>query len=1022
MKKSIISILTISIIASIGLYAWYVYQKSTVIAQRQKQLLTIAQQRVKEINHYLATKEDYLRSLAQEEKVIKFLATGQHDQKFNSFIQSYQKAANFKNIVLIDADGNVIFANNDPEKFKINVTEHPYQQMSLSQSFDRSIKTMTPDVASFSFDKLLKKPTLYSTIPVFDSQTKFIGVVAVQLNVQEIYAITNNYFDLGKTGDVILAESIEHGAQIIAPTRNDPDSAFDIIEYQDGKAAMPIQHAIQGSEGSMVALNYRGQKVVAAWSYIPALAWGITVTIAYNEAAQPIKDAYNWWWGSLFILLAISLLLCLIEHRTILAWIKKHIAVHPVNVALSIGIAGTIVLTTYLAYHYTNLQYIYVAQAHQSAERKIQHVTDQISNELENIMLRAQAIADDLSEGRLHKTDIEIRVKRDIKENPLLYGLIVAFEPYQFDETRKLYAPHFVRHNDDYKHEQLDTLYDYTKEKTALGQPSTIWYQTALEKGASWLKPMKQQLTGTMVAQYVVPFYEKDDTQKPIGVIVAEFALDSLSWFTKKIMIGTTGYSFMISKGGTFIYHPNKTLVANQQTIFDYAQKQINKPLHTIGKTIIKGGQGHKSYIDPTTSAITWIHYAHIPHSPWSLALVFQEEEISIPAAMIRHALMSIITALLLGLLFLLLLLCRIFVARKKFMQMLALSRSIILLCGLGGLWFIISQTVGEAEQITNEVITNNQASLNAFIEEKRQEAASKYQKVITIPTGILIKSLDFDDANHITFNGYIWQHYTKGMPLARKIMVPGATKISLEKIHEEKSGSREVIGWKVTATIPEKFSYTQYPFDRKHVIIPLSHPDQNILLTPDFNGYESFYQAQFLGIPRDFSLSRFSIEDTFFSYRATEQQAAITNTPSDESIELHYTMLLNRNTLHAFIIYIIPLFVILFSLFAALAFTKVTDRITSAAIIPYTAPLFALIILHGNLRRTFITGDILYIEYLFFLTYVTIILAISFNILISRQERKTKTNLSFISILIKLFFWPTQFALWYGATIIAFY
>jgi C4-dicarboxylate-specific signal transduction histidine kinase len=1011
--------LTLNFIASILLAGWYIYQKYTIVPYYQKHLLAIARQRVNDINTYLSKKEKQLQVIAHEPKVIEFLKNQQNKQVISSFIQSFQTNTGFTNTILIKPDGHVIFASKNPQKFVINVTDHKYRNMSLSQSFDRSIKTMTPNFASFSFDMLLKIPTLYATMPIFHDAI-FIGVVAVQINMDDIYAITNNYFDLGKTGDVILAKAIKNGAQIIAPTRNYPQSAFDIIEFTDKNSVTPAEYAVKGKEGSAVTFDFKDHKVIGAWSYIPSLAWGIAITIRYAEASKPITDAYNWWYISIVTFLVILVLWVIWEQKKITIFIKQHIATDPFNIFLCVIIIGTAVIATYLGYRYYNLYNTAINQAHQQAEQKITNTIQLLQKELENVKQRALAIADDLSKQRLLKQDIKIRIERDLKENPHLYGITIAFGPYQFDKQNRLYAPHYVRVDTTYKHEQLEKISDYTK--TVTGQSDTSWYQAALKR-STWLKPTKDQLTGKLVARYVTPFY-KPGTQEVIGVVVAEFNLDSFEPFMQKNTVGQTGYSFIIDGGGTFIYHPTQSLVTQQKTIFDQAQQQINKQLYDTGTSIIKSSsRGKSSYVDPRTSTTIWVHYAAIPETPWSIALVFIQEEITIPSVTIRHAFMGILTAIVLAILLLTLLLCRILIRREKLLQTTALLSGIILLFGLIALWYIISQTVSKTSQINDEAIINNQTMLTAYLKDRQLKASSQYQKIDTIPTGILINSLTFDNIRTITFSGYIWQKYDNKLNIQPEITIPGATKITLEKIHEDSTGTITTIGWKIMATLPEKLDYTQYPFDRQHCIIPFAYPDQQklILLIPDFDSYGLLSQEKFIGITREFSLSEFTIETTYFSYKSIEQPQLMSAQVTGENLNLHYTLVLARNTLHAFIIYFIPLFVILFSLFATVNFTNVTDTITSAAIIPYTAPLFALIILHANLRNLYIFGNILYIEYLFFLTYLVILLAISFNILIG-WKGKTAKKLFFFSIVIKLFFWPAQFMLWYAATIIAFY
>ena len=43
--------------------------------------------------------------------------------------------------------------------------------------------------------------------------------------------------------------------------------------------------------------------------------------------------------------------------------------------------------------------------------------------------------------------------------------------------------------------------------------------------------------------------------------------------------------------------------------------------------------------------------------------------------------------------------------------------------------------------------------------------------KLMELPTGILIESVDFVSAHNVAFTGYIWQRYSREIP---KSMIPG--------------------------------------------------------------------------------------------------------------------------------------------------------------------------------------------------------------------------------------------------------
>ena len=54
--------------------------------------------------------------------------------------------------------------------------------------------------------------------------------------------------------------------------------------------ATPMQRAVQGERGYGEAIDYRGEPVVAAWSYLPSFRWGLVVKQDGDEAFALINQ------------------------------------------------------------------------------------------------------------------------------------------------------------------------------------------------------------------------------------------------------------------------------------------------------------------------------------------------------------------------------------------------------------------------------------------------------------------------------------------------------------------------------------------------------------------------------------------------------------------------------------------------------------------------------------------------------------------------------------------------------------
>ena len=88
------------------------------------------------------------------------------------------------------------------------------------------------------------------------------------------------------------------------------------------------------------------------------------------------------------------------------------------------------------------------AVTNEAKARVISH-TVQAAKEIDDVlkkrMLMAQSIADDLTAGRLRKEEILAKIKKIVDENPQVYGIGVAYKPFEYDRRTRLYAPYCSR-------------------------------------------------------------------------------------------------------------------------------------------------------------------------------------------------------------------------------------------------------------------------------------------------------------------------------------------------------------------------------------------------------------------------------------------------------------------------------------------------------------------------------------------------------------------------------------------------
>ncbi len=131
-------------------------------------------------------------------------------------------------------------------------------------------------------------PGLYLSGPLFLNGS-MIGVLVIESDVTAFFSLVGDYTGLGQTGETQLAERDANGdARFLAPTRFDPHAALNrTISKENANSA--VIRALSGEEGLFVdAVDYRGERVLAAARYVEGTGWALVVKIDEKEAYAPV--------------------------------------------------------------------------------------------------------------------------------------------------------------------------------------------------------------------------------------------------------------------------------------------------------------------------------------------------------------------------------------------------------------------------------------------------------------------------------------------------------------------------------------------------------------------------------------------------------------------------------------------------------------------------------------------------------------------------------------------------------------
>jgi len=281
-----------------------VQYKQTVIAQSVNQLLTIRENRIREIRLHLEQQMYNLDTLANE-PVIKRALTGfkpaefgsgltspsylKADKLLGSYLSYYRQKAGYYDMFLISPGGDIFYTLAKENDLGTNLVNGKYRDTQLANVFHHAAFMLQAQISAISYYTPSAEAAKFLIAPVFE-HGKVAGFIAIQMNLSALDEVITSITGLGQTGEVVAGIlQNKESALLVAPLRHAPLAAMNQSIELGSERARPLQRALQGRLGHASSIDYRGIAVEAAWGYAPEMELGVVVKIDRDELLQPVS-------------------------------------------------------------------------------------------------------------------------------------------------------------------------------------------------------------------------------------------------------------------------------------------------------------------------------------------------------------------------------------------------------------------------------------------------------------------------------------------------------------------------------------------------------------------------------------------------------------------------------------------------------------------------------------------------------------------------------------------------------------
>jgi len=254
--------------------------------------------KIAQVNAWLAERIGDVRTVASDFEIrsLEQVFAGQEnsDQSAveaarNVLLDYVSHTRDYHELFVIDAETGKVAFSSDNLTEGLDKSDDPY--------FTEPLRTQQVYIKDIYYSEALGEHGMTFSAPVscLAHQGEHVfGVVVARVDLDHsLYALLLDRAGMGKTGETLIVNADVLALNELRWQENAPLR----LQIQ----AEPAVRAAQGNEGIVETTDYRQEKVLAAYSYIPATKWGFVAKQDQAEVYAPIRGMLRYTIGLLFV-------------------------------------------------------------------------------------------------------------------------------------------------------------------------------------------------------------------------------------------------------------------------------------------------------------------------------------------------------------------------------------------------------------------------------------------------------------------------------------------------------------------------------------------------------------------------------------------------------------------------------------------------------------------------------------------------------------------------------------------------
>ena len=681
------------------------------------------------------------------------------------------------------------------------------------------------------------------------------------------------------------------------------------------------------------------------------------------------------------------------------------------------------IATVVLIYQHVAFKEAVYASSKSELQQLTVDATNKIDTILQQAMEAAESLADDLTKGKVNNKNMRAQLKTMLASNPNYFGGSVTFVPFGYDPEVRLYSAYYSKSGASGKLEflQLADIYDYTT-------PEYDWYVEAIAKGNRWTEPYWDEAGKTYMTTYSALFYAEDSEtgeQMPNGVVTIDISMQQIKKIIEALDIGRSGFGGLTTQDGNYLYHPNYDYVLSHRNLLDVAKEKNDRDRVALAELAAKRQGGVIDHVSTTTGQASWLIFEPVPTSGWSLQNTFILDDIQVDVEALRRQVIWIVIVALIFLTSLSAIILKVHKGDVVRIWIVSGITSVLLFMGIGVIWNL-ALTYHNAQHESG-IRVSDKGTLRHLMNGFDQRSLSKHiETPFYLPTGVYIEAIELRGANDVSVTGRMWQKYPDDYAgdIGQGFQIGRARNVKIEEIDSHQIGNGRVINWRFQADLRTQLDYSRYPLEVEKIrmqILPWG-TNRNVVLVPDLDAYKLIAPTLLPGLDKSVFISGWELTESAFVFKEENEYTDFgveRNFDHEIFPDLYYEIGIKRIFVDAFISNLTPLIVVTITLFSVSLLPASIDigRILAICVSVFFVVVFA----HLAIRRNIAIGEIFYLEYFFFVIYLTILLAPvnSFRASLDIRSRFFEYQNGLIP---KAIYWPSIMGVFFVITAWKFY